>query len=61
MDEKYIEDSIAESINAIIDFCFEHKECGSCPLYDSVKTCKLCPVPSDWSKPERQGDHYIIK
>ena len=61
MDEKYIENSIAESINTIMDFCFEHKECGGCPLYNPVKTCKLCRVPSGWSKPERQRDHYIIK
>ena len=61
MDEKYIENSIAESINTIIDFCFGHTECGNCPLYDPVKTCKLCPVPSGWSKPERQGNYYIIK
>ncbi len=61
MDEKYIEDSVAEAINTIIDFCSPKKECGACPLYDPVKTCKLCPVPSAWSKPERSGDHYIVK
>lgn len=62
MEEEYIENSIAESIRSIIELCFSHTECGGCPLYNrSRKMCPLQTVPSDWPKPEREGDHYVFR
>lgn len=56
--KKNINSDIAESINKIVDFCFSYQECKGCPLYDSIKTCKICTVPSAWDKPIKEGDNF---